>query len=58
MAPPAHGPRTLRLRVIDPLVGYLRERTTAYPGPTGFRFFQELHVYGDQAGYIAAIDNL
>jgi transposase len=55
---PVYGPRKPRQRLIDPLVRYLRERATAYPGLTGRRLFRELRERGYAGGYTAVTDLL
>lgn len=58
LEPPVYGPRKPRLRLIDPLVPYLRERVTAYPGLTGRRLLRELRERGYDGGYTAVTDTL
>jgi transposase len=55
---PAYGPRKPRATVIDPFVGYLRERVKAYPGLTGSRLFREIKERGYVGGYTAVTDFL
>src|SRR3954465_11543374 len=44
--PPAYGPRPPRSRAAAPLVPYLRERLSAYPGRTAVRLWRELKERG------------
>jgi predicted phage terminase large subunit-like protein len=58
LEPPVYGPRKPRERRIDPFVGYLRERVTAYPSLTGRRLLRELRERGYEGGYTAITDTL
>jgi transposase len=58
LEPPTYAPRAPRPRVIDPFLGYLRERVTTYPGLTGRRLWRELKERGYLGGYTAVTDVL
>jgi transposase len=53
LATPVYGPHKPRKRLINPFGSYLRERVTAYPGPTGRRLWAELRQRGYEGGYTA-----
>lgn len=55
---PTYGPRKPRRTLLDPFVGYLRERVEAYPGLTGARLLRELKELGYGGGYTAVTDFL
>lgn len=55
---PAYGPRSPRPQVIDPFLGYLRERVAAYPDLSGRRLLRELKERGYGGGYTAVTDAL
>lgn len=58
LAAPAYGPRSPRPQVIDPFLGYLRERIAAYPDLSGRRLLRELKERGYGGGYTAVTDAL
>jgi transposase len=58
LEPPAYGPRKPRSRLLDPFLGYLRERVTAYPGLSGARLLRDLRDRGYAGGYTAVTDYL
>jgi transposase len=58
LEPPTYGPRKPRPTLLDPFMGYLRERVNAYPGLTGARLLRELRERGYQGGYTAVTDFL
>lgn len=58
LEPPVYGPRQPRPRLIDPYVGYLRERVAAYPGLSGRRLLREIRERGYRGGYTAVTETV
>jgi transposase len=58
LEPPKYSSRAPRPRVIDPFIGYLRERVATYPGLTGRRLWRELKERGYVGGYTTVTDVL
>jgi transposase len=58
LEPPVYGPRQARSRLIDPYVGYLRERVTAYPGLSARRLLREIRGRGYRGGYTAVTETV
>jgi transposase len=58
LEPPVYGPRQPRPRLIDPYVGYLRDRVTAYPGLSGRRLLREIRERGYRGGYTAVTETV
>jgi transposase len=56
LEPPVYGPREPRARLIDPYVGYLRDRVVAYPGLSARRLLREIRERGYQGGYTAVTE--
>jgi transposase len=58
LEPPLYGPRKPRPTLLDPFIGYLRERVQTYPGLTGTRLLREIRERGYQGGYTTVTDFL
>ena len=58
LEPPVYGPRQPRPRLIDPYVGYLRDRVTACPGLSGRRLLREIRDRGYSGGHTALTETL
>jgi transposase len=58
LEPPSYGPRAPRPTLLDPFMGFLRERVKTYPGLTGARLLRELKDLGYAGGYTAVTDFL
>lgn len=58
LEPPVYGPREPRARLIDPYVGYLRDRVVAYPGLSARRLLREIRERGYQGGYTAVTETV
>src|SRR3954467_11627057 len=57
LEPPTYGPRQPRPRRLDAFTTYLRERTTAYPGPPAPRLGREHNEPAHTGGYTAVTDS-
>src|SRR5215211_1870271 len=55
---PTYGPRAPRPKVIDPDVGYLKDRLAAYPELSGRRLWHELKERGYTGGCTVVTDTL